>query len=261
MKRLIILLCLLSGVFTEAGGQSASVGINTEDPRGVLHIDGGATASQTDDDVLIDAAGQLGVGHQNPATKVDIRAAEPGGALRIQDTTEGQGRALTSEDDYGTGSWKPLPKPSGWRQWFAFLSDNPLINYSSGSTYPIKNYANSLISSASLGGIDKTAGTISVPFTGKYLITIFFSYYTQREAPSQCQVILYVAHSGSSTKTRRYTPSAWIRTTSWGEAVSFWGILDLIADDVLSLDADVSLDVNAHISNLPWYFGAEFLQP
>ena len=104
MKRLALSACLLCGFSAAAQTQPASVGIQTENPQGVLHIDGGATASQPSDDVVIDTSGRLGVGVLAPAAKVDIYAAAQGGALRIQDGTQGGEKALIS-DAGGTAAW------------------------------------------------------------------------------------------------------------------------------------------------------------
>ena len=46
MKTLTLSVCLLCGLAATAQTQPASVGIQTENPQGVLHIDGGSTAAQ-----------------------------------------------------------------------------------------------------------------------------------------------------------------------------------------------------------------------
>ena len=120
MKKQIFFLCLLlGGAGIAAQTPPGVIGINTENPRGVLHIDGASTtatanpstgtvsADQATDDVIVDAQGRIGIGHIAPEAKIDIRSDAPG-AIRIQDTTEGQGKALTS-DAYGTGSWGIFP--------------------------------------------------------------------------------------------------------------------------------------------------------
>ena len=75
MKRIICIASLLYGLSAQAQTPAEAVGINTETPRGVLHIDGGATDSQPADDVLIDSGGRLGAGLTAPEAKVDLSAA------------------------------------------------------------------------------------------------------------------------------------------------------------------------------------------
>ena len=103
MKRKILLLLTL----IVAGLLNAQVGINTENPQGMFHIDGqGNTTANTNisDDVVVTATGNVGVGTNAPATKVDIRTSTAGNGFRLQDGTQGNGMVLTS-DANGNGKW------------------------------------------------------------------------------------------------------------------------------------------------------------
>jgi phage terminase large subunit-like protein len=270
MKRLILLLCLLSGIFAEAGSQEAAVGINTENPQGILHIDatsnnsptGIVSAAQATDDVLIDADGRLGVGLPAPAAKADIRAATPGGALRIQDGTQAEGRALTSLDSHGLAAWQSLPQAPGRRQWCAFLIRSVSTGSSSGAnnTYPFINYNKQQIYPEGLGSVNKTAGTITVPFTGRYLVSVSFGLISYQQAPYWCRIILYVTPKGSSTQTTRWTPSSWGNNTGASTGPFFPAILELTEDDTLSFTLDATQNVNAH-AGVIYFFGIEYLQP
>ena len=283
MKRLTLSACLLCGLAAAAQTQPASVGIRTEYPQGVLHIDGASTtattnpttgtisALQASDDVVIDASGRLGAGRLEPpamapAVKVDIYAAAQGEALRIQDGTQDDGKVLSSEDALGTGSWAPPPLLPGKRRWFAFLSvaTAGIDNASSRpyTTVSIVNYANSLISPVSLGSVDKTAGTITVPFTGKYLVTSDAATIARNSGGRfRSRFILYV-HSGGGTKNSRWTPSDWgggDGNFQSGVRPFFSNILELEESDVLSLSLDATLSVNAHyVSDI--FFNVEFIQ-
>jgi hypothetical protein len=261
MKRLILLLYLLGWIFTEAGGQSAFIGINTEDPKGVLHIDGGATPNQASDDVLIDAEGRLGAGLQTPTARVHTQAATPGGALRIQDGTEGERKVLAS-DANGVATWTLPQLPGRWR-WYAFLYGSAAAGHNSSRTYsthPVINYAGAEISSGSLGSVDRTAGTITVPFTGRYRVTIHLAWGSRHAAPFWGRTILYVAPGGGSTKISRWTPSMWGGRINAGLIVSLSAILELTAGDALSLTLDATLAINAHDSTVK-VFSIEFIQP
>ena len=89
------------------GALNAQVGINTENPQGMFHIDGqGNTNGNTNisDDVVVTATGNVGVGTNTPATKVDIRTSTVNTGFRLQDGSQGTGMVLTS-DANGNGKW------------------------------------------------------------------------------------------------------------------------------------------------------------
>jgi hypothetical protein len=268
MKRLILLVCLLCGLSAKAQIEEA-VGIQTENPQGVLHIDGASTTAtvnpsegiispvQASDDVVIDADGRLGVGRLEPAAKVDISASAPGGALRIKDGTEGSRKALAS-DANGLATWAAVP--GSW--WYAALYDSPYVgnqNSATNTTHPIINYTSSQISPTGGGGVNPAAGTITVPFTGRYRITFSMHYNARVSPPYWARTILYVAHSGSSVKTSRWTPSVWGATAGLGTLPTFSAVLALDANDVLSLTLDASQSYSAHYG-MSFVFAVEFIQ-
>ncbi|NDW09083.1 hypothetical protein [Dysgonomonas sp. 520] len=103
MKRnLTVLLLILSVTIAKS-----QVGINTENPQGIFHIDGQRNTSGNtnfSDDVVVDTLGRVGVGTNSPQTKVDIRAATAGAGFRLQDGTQSVDRVLTC-DANGNGRW------------------------------------------------------------------------------------------------------------------------------------------------------------
>ncbi|NDW09158.1 hypothetical protein [Dysgonomonas sp. 520] len=103
MKKNILILFMFLAVTT----LKAQVGVNTENPQGIFHIDGQRNTSGNtnfSDDVVVDTQGRIGVGTNSPQTKVDIKAATAGTGFRLQDGTQGNGKILTS-DANGNGSW------------------------------------------------------------------------------------------------------------------------------------------------------------
>nr|WP_297163235.1 hypothetical protein [uncultured Dysgonomonas sp.] len=94
----------------------AQIGINTESPMGVLHIDAkGNTSSSTNvsDDVLIDKNGNVGVGTVSPTAKLHIDASGTGlPAMRLSDGTEGLNKVLGSKDANGNMTW--IAPPYSW---------------------------------------------------------------------------------------------------------------------------------------------------
>ncbi|NDW09451.1 hypothetical protein [Dysgonomonas sp. 520] len=86
----------------------AQVGVNTENPQGIFHIDGKSDTNgntNISDDVVVDNQGRIGVGTNAPTTKVDIRSSAVGRGLRLQDGTENIGKVLTS-DASGNATWQ-----------------------------------------------------------------------------------------------------------------------------------------------------------
>jgi hypothetical protein len=103
------------------------VGINTDTPRHLFHIDGkmNTTSSTADgdeaaaDDIVITSLGRVGVGILNPTTKlhVDSRSKTnptvPVSGFRLQDGSEAPNHVLTSDAD-GFARWSPVDF-SGYR--------------------------------------------------------------------------------------------------------------------------------------------------
>ena len=79
MKKLTISLCILGFALTA----KAQVGVNTTYPRGVFNVDGGTVkntdttipatvATESADDVVVDATGNVGIGTATPSQKLDV---------------------------------------------------------------------------------------------------------------------------------------------------------------------------------------------
>ncbi|WP_394674158.1 hypothetical protein [uncultured Chryseobacterium sp.] len=94
----------------------SQVGINTTNPQGTFHIDGGKnnpstgmpSAIQQSDDVTVTASGFVGLGTVSPAVKLDINNGTSNGAVKIADGTQGSGKVLTS-DANGIATWQSIP--------------------------------------------------------------------------------------------------------------------------------------------------------
>ncbi|NDW08390.1 hypothetical protein [Dysgonomonas sp. 520] len=126
-------LLILSALFFTAT-LTAQVGVNTESPQGVFHIDAARdTSGDTNvaDDVIVNSSGNLGVGTNDPQTKVDIRSSTQGGGFRLQDGTQGNSMVLTS-DANGNGRWS-APGFSEFAQLPGYTS--PVINFTDTMFY------------------------------------------------------------------------------------------------------------------------------
>lgn len=156
----------------------AQIGINTENPKTLLHIDGASTpatanpptgnitAAQATDDIVVTNQGSVGTGTITPTTKLDIISQSAGGAIRIADTTEGVGKMLVS-DANGVGTWGSVIG-----SWFAILNGSWPITYQTSTTIrQLTNFTTSVISNALQGSINSSTGTIQVPYSGKYRVT------------------------------------------------------------------------------------------
>lgn len=95
----------------------AQVGINTSNPLGTFHVDGGKnnptsgppSTAQLSDDFIVTNTGNVGFGVLSPSVKVDIStsgtAASPLPGIKINDGLQGKNKVLTS-DENGIGTWR-----------------------------------------------------------------------------------------------------------------------------------------------------------
>jgi hypothetical protein len=259
MKHAILSLCLLCAfAAAKCQTQPGSVGIHTENPKGILHVDGASTPATTNppsgevsplqasDDVVIDADGNLGIGIIAPQAKVDIHATTPGGALRIRDGTQGARKVLTSLDSYGSASWTVAP--GSW--WYAALHSQVVnvgsMNGYTGQIHTFKPYSDGVVSVEDEGSISKTDGTITVPYTGKYRIMICANTISYSTPTYWARTILHVTPAGSSIPAVRWTPSVWGAQSGAGLAPTFTTVVELDEGDVLSIALDATQTFNAH---------------
>ena len=97
-KTFFLSVLLISGLIR------AQVGINTENPQGVFHLDGqGNTSGATNasDDVIVTSSGDVGIGTLSPTQKLEVRES-----LRIADGTQADGYVFTAVDANGKGEWR-----------------------------------------------------------------------------------------------------------------------------------------------------------
>lgn len=107
-KNVLILMMTLSGTFA-----FSQVGVNTQNPQTIFHIDGAKdnpatgtpSAAQQTNDFVVTAGGNVGVGTTAPTTRLDIENGTTAGAIKIVDGTQGEGRILVS-DTNGVGTWR-----------------------------------------------------------------------------------------------------------------------------------------------------------
>lgn len=112
MKKKIL---LLMGIFSIGILLHAQVGVNTQHPQGVFHVDPYADTSgaiNTLDDVIVTNDGKVGIGTVAPRTLLDIQtggtATSPVPGFRLEDGNQGTGNILISTDAVGTATWKNM---------------------------------------------------------------------------------------------------------------------------------------------------------
>lgn len=123
MKKYLSIVILLMGF--SLSGLAQKTGIKTKNPQGALHVDakknnaasGVPTAAEADDDFIVDANGNVGVGILAPSTKLHLitkgTAAIPIAGIRIEDGTQGSNYVLLS-DANGNAKWvnHPVMRPN-----------------------------------------------------------------------------------------------------------------------------------------------------
>jgi len=90
---------------------SGQVGLNTQNPQGIFHVDSGKnnndsgvpTVDQQADDFTIVKSGDVGIGTTDPSARLHI-VSTSGSALRIADGSQGENKILASDSE-GYGSW------------------------------------------------------------------------------------------------------------------------------------------------------------
>lgn len=110
-KYIITLLALMQvGMVLQSFAQ---IGVNTDNPQQLFHIDAQRNTSGTtniSDDVVIDSNGNMGIGTISPTAKLHIATNTV--ALRLQDGTQGSKKMLYSKDTNGSLSWTDQPASS-----------------------------------------------------------------------------------------------------------------------------------------------------
>ncbi|MBF0577136.1 hypothetical protein [Dysgonomonas sp. GY617] len=228
----------------------AQIGINTENPKTLLHIDGASTpattnpstgaitAAQAVDDIVFTDQGSVGIGTISPTTKLDIISQTAGGAIRIVDTTQGVGKMLVS-DANGVGTWASVIG-----SWFALLDVSWPATYQTSTTIrQLTNFSNSAISSVLQGSVNMSAGTIQVPYTGRYRVTVSGHWGTNRVGNNPYLVAPHIYVNGVSV----WNGSIVGYSNGWGISPIFVSILNFTAGDIITIYTDETSTSNANM--------------
>lgn len=224
------------------------IGINTENPKTLLHIDGASTpattnpptgniiADQATDDIVITNQGKVGIGTMTPTTKLDIISQSAGGAIRIADTTEGIGKMLVS-DANGVGTWGSVIG-----SWFSILSGSWPITYQTSTTIrQLTNFTTSVISNPLQGSINSSTGTIQVPYSGKYRVTITGHWGTNRAGSNPYVVTPHIYVNGISI----WNGNIVGYSNNWGISPTFVSMLTFTAGNNITIRTNETSPSNA----------------
>ncbi len=134
------------GIFSIGILLHAQVGINTQNPQGVFHIDPYANTSGaigTADDIIVTADGKTGIGTVAPRTLLDIQtggtASSPVSGFRLEDGNQGDGNILIATDNIGTATWKNMV-PVVSAQIKTFVNPEVNINFNDARYYASPSY-------------------------------------------------------------------------------------------------------------------------
>lgn len=221
---------------------NAQVGIGTNDPKGVLHIDSksnNATPSATvnDDDLIITNDGKVGIGTINPTTKVDLRnsslkgifaigptdqIATNAGAGALQYVNDGGGKLVFSD---GT-KWSEItasPKKiyikayKNSAQTFAANTSSSLANWTETDGSIEYRLVNNL---SSLNYFDFTDGSFTAPKSGTYSAFIILGLRTTQLNPGNISINWEVHAKNSQNIYERISSETCIRETTNSGTVS-----------------------------------------
>lgn len=156
MKKIRII--LISVLLLSISGANAQIGIQTESPITLLHIDATRdnsptpTSNQLLNDVFIDNNGNIGLGVSAPMARLEIADLSPTviPPLRIVDESTMANKVLESVTTEGAARW--TQQPPSYTKIYTATTDQLFTH----------NIESDLI-------LD---GAITIPITGKYLITV-----------------------------------------------------------------------------------------
>lgn len=158
----LLYLLIVGMICTPAMSQ---IGINTETPSQLLHIDSASNntsslSTKNDDDIVIDTNANVGLGTINPTAKLDVR-----GGVTIDDGTQVPGFLWTATDNAGHASWqvKTSNRTAIWR------IKNTSYTFSTAGP---KMTGNVSIDTGDQIGLQLGANSVIVP-KGRYLIFFY----------------------------------------------------------------------------------------
>lgn len=187
----------------------AQVGINMSSPEGILHIDGqkntsSATPSTYDDDVVITAGGNMGIGTKIPKTRFDLRSGEHLNAIGIGGTSQTASAAKAGALRYNSGTqdlsysngtaWVPLAHKV--TNDFVDAENSSAQSFVNNVQNGITNWTKNTDVNSSFNAV---TGTFTASKTGVYIVSFIFSLTSGTIANDSRYESLIQTNSTSST--------------------------------------------------------------
>lgn len=160
---------------------SAQVGINTNNPKGIFHINSAANAATlVADDVIVLPNGNVGLGTLSPTEKLHIEVAPGQPALRIEDGNQKEGNILLAKDGNGNATWGIVRGTGGYSRGF-----------NTKQTFPHNIFSKAIF--------DTTGNTkIHISTEGKYLVYLRWWGYTDAiDANKNTSALVYLLKNGA----------------------------------------------------------------
>ena len=233
MKKKIL---LLMGIFSVGIALHAQIGINTDNPLALFHIDAkGNTTSAwvgVEDDVVVSNAGNLGLGTIAPPNRVSVISSGVDTGLHLPNGSK-SGNILTS-DVSGHSVWKEGKVQyqtvvyGHSNSWILLTSVLPAFTKVDQLGAVLVDKVKDIYGAAY--GWDNANQQYIAPITGKYRITYQVYFGTRGELGSNFRAYLHC--NGSP-----YSIAGLVSVTDTGSQIAAYtmGIGDLNKDDVLDL--------------------------
>ena len=202
-------LLLLIGIFISFGILNAQIGINTEQPQALFHIDAARdntpamTSSQIANDMVITNQGFLGLGTITPEVEVDVI-----GKIRMEHGSMSNvtGKVLTS-NNLGYASWGTVPKIGIYGTWQ--IASSSTQTFSSYTEKRLSGTSSVTFKSQGMGITDNGNNTVTVE-AGVYCFMPYCDlhnvyetgYFTVRNADDNSLVyssLYFILCSGAAT--------------------------------------------------------------
>lgn len=170
--------------------------------------------------------GYVGIGTATPGTKLEINNGTTNGAIKIVDGTQGVGKVLIS-DINGVGKWGNITG-----SWYSYLRGGYLDPAASSGTERKIDFSSGAVSTPGLGAINATTDEITVPYTGKYKVTLT-GWWGIPPISGNFLAIAHIKINGIALWRPHVLGNSGPGTV--GTCVSFSTLMDINANDVLTV--------------------------
>lgn len=105
------------------------IGINTNNPKGILHIKGSKNNVTEQNDLVIDSEGRVGIGKISTGQKLELQNSNTASvpSIKYEDGNQREGFVLVS-DALGNASWQPLQVNNIVNGNFGYIANSTTIN-------------------------------------------------------------------------------------------------------------------------------------